>query len=301
VAPTSSTALGPAAAAQASRPRRLFWRRFRRHRPALISAVVLVILFALVFLAPWLTGYEFDAIDTKQIRKPPTAAHVMGTDELGRDLFTRVLYGGRISMTIGLFSALVATLVGTLLGAVAGYYGGLVDNLIMRATDIVFTIPALPLLIILNSYADSSIPLMVLVIGALSWMGTARAVRGMVLSLKEQDFLLAARAVGVGDGRILLFHLIPNALTPVIVGATLGVGNAIIVESSLSFLGLGITPPTPSWGNMLQDAQSTMLSAPWLTIFPGLAILLTVLCVNFLGDGLRDGLDPRLRTGEGSK
>jgi peptide/nickel transport system permease protein len=131
-------------------------------------------------------------------------------------------------------------------------------------------------------------------------MGTARAVRGLVLSLKEQDFLLAARALGVGDGRILLFHLIPNALTPVIVGATLGVGNAIIVESSLSFLGLGVTPPTPSWGNMLQDAQSTMISAPWLTIFPGLAILLTVLCVNFLGDGLRDGLDPRLRAGEGT-
>ncbi len=297
----SSTAIGPAAEAPTRGPRQLFWRRFRRHRPALISAVVLTLFCAAVFLAPWLAAYEFDAIDTKQIRKPPTAAHIMGTDELGRDLFTRVLYGGRISLTIGIFSALVSTLVGTLLGAVAGYYGGLIDNLIMRATDIVFTIPALPLLIILNSYADSSIPLMILVIGALSWMGTARAVRGLVLSLKEQDFLLAARALGVGDGRILLFHLIPNALTPVIVGATLGVGNAIIVESSLSFLGLGVTPPTPSWGNMLQDAQSTMISAPWLTIFPGLAILITVLCVNFLGDGLRDALDPRLRAGEQAK
>lgn len=285
------------AAAPALTPRRLFWRRFRRHVPALISAIVLALFVVLVALAPWIAPYEFDAIDTKQIRKPPSVAHIMGTDDLGRDLFTRVLYGGRISLAIGVFSALVATLAGTLLGATAGFYGGLVDNLIMRFTDIIFTLPALPLLIILNSFAKSSIPLMVLVIGALSWMGTARAVRGVVLSLKEQEFLLAARALGVGDGGMLFRHIIPNALTPVIVGATLGVGNAIITESSLSFLGLGVTPPTPSWGNMLQDAQSTMSSAPWLTVFPGLAILVSVLCVNFLGDGLRDGLDPRLRGG----
>lgn len=279
-------------------PRRLFWRRFRRHTPALISAVVLALFVALVLLAPAIAPYEFDAIDTKQIRRPPSAAHLMGTDDLGRDLFTRILYGGRISLAIGVFSALVATLVGLTLGAVAGFYGGWVDNLLMRFTDIVFTIPALPLLILLNSFANSSVPLMVLVIAALSWMGTARAVRALVLSLKEQEFLLAARALGVRDSGMLRRHIIPNTLTPVIVGATLGVGNAIITESSLSFLGLGVTPPTPSWGNMLQDAQSTMSSAPWLTIFPGLAILVTVLCVNFLGDGLRDGLDPRLRAGD---
>jgi peptide/nickel transport system permease protein len=278
-------------------PRRLFWRRFRRHTPALISAVLLSSFLALVLLGPLVAPYEFDAIDTKQIRKPPSAAHIMGTDELGRDLFTRILYGGRISLAIGVFSALVATLLGTLIGAVAGFYGGWIDNTLMRFTDIVFTIPALPLLILLNSFAKSSIPLMVLVIAALSWMGTARAVRGLVLALKEQEFLVAARALGVRDGGLLMRHVIPNTLTPVIVGATLGVGNAIITESSLSFLGLGVNPPTPSWGNMLQDAQSTMSSAPWLTIFPGLAILITVLCVNFLGDGLRDGLDPRLRGG----
>jgi peptide/nickel transport system permease protein len=279
-------------------PRRLFWRRFRRHTPALLSAVLLALFVALVLLAPAIAPYEFDAIDTKQIRKPPSAAHVMGTDDLGRDLFTRILYGGRISLAIGVFSALVATLLGLMVGAVSGFYGGWVDNLLMRFTDIVFTIPALPLLILLNSFAKSSVPLMVLVIGALSWMGTARAVRALVLSLKEQEFILAARALGVRDSGMLTRHIIPNTLTPVIVGATLGVGNAIITESSLSFLGLGVTPPTPSWGNMLQDAQSTMSSAPWLTIFPGLAILVTVLCVNFLGDGLRDGLDPRLRAGD---
>lgn len=279
-------------------PRRLFWRRFRRHTPALLSAALLTLFVALVLLAPVIAPYEFDAIDTKQIRKPPSAAHVMGTDDLGRDLFTRILYGGRISLAIGVFSALVATLLGLMLGAVSGFYGGWADNLLMRFTDIVFTIPALPLLILLNSFAKSSVPLMVLVIGALSWMGTARAVRALVLSLKEQEFILAARALGVRDSGMLTRHIIPNTLTPVIVGATLGVGNAIITESSLSFLGLGVTPPTPSWGNMLQDAQSTMSSAPWLTIFPGLAILVMVLCVNFLGDGLRDGLDPRLRAGD---
>lgn len=279
-------------------PRRLFWRRFRRHTPALLSAVLLTLFVALVLLAPVIAPYEFDAIDTKQIRKPPSAAHIMGTDDLGRDLFTRILYGGRISLAIGVFSALVATLLGLTIGAVSGFYGGWVDNLLMRFTDIVFTIPALPLLILLNSFAKSSVPLMVLVIGALSWMGTARAVRALVLSLKEQEFILAARALGVRDSGMLTRHIIPNTLTPVIVGATLGVGNAIITESSLSFLGLGVNPPTPSWGNMLQDAQSTMSSAPWLTIFPGLAILVTVLCVNFLGDGLRDGLDPRLRAGD---
>ena len=295
----SPTVAAPQAAEPAALgPRRLFWRRFRRHTPALLSALLLTLFVALVLLAPLIAPYEFDAIDTKQIRKPPSAAHVMGTDELGRDLLTRILYGGRISLAIGFFSALVATLVGLMLGAVAGFYGGWVDNLLMRFTDIVFTIPALPLLILLNSFAKSSVPLMVLVIAALSWMGTARAVRALVLSLKEQEFLLAARALGVRDSGLLARHIIPNTLTPVIVGATLGVGNAIITESSLSFLGLGVTPPTPSWGNMLQDAQSTMSSAPWLTIFPGLAILITVLCVNFLGDGLRDGLDPRLRAGD---
>src|SRR5205814_3270347 len=235
-------------------------------------------------------------IDTTQFRKPPSFSHIMGTDDIGRDLFTRLLYGGRISLAIGLFSALVGTGVGTLMGSLAGYYGKSIDNLIMRITDVAFSIPGLPLLIILSAYAKSAIPVMILILGLLSWMSTARIVRGTVLSLKERDFATAARAIGVRDARIILRHILPNAMAPIIVGATLGVGGAIIAESSLSFLGLGVQVPTPSWGNMLQDSQATMSSRPWLTIFPGMAILITVLGINFLGDGLRDALDPTLRS-----
>jgi len=277
-------------------PWRLFWRQFRRHRLALISTAVLLVLAGMVILAPFIAPYPFDAIDPTQFRKPPSAAHIMGTDDIGRDLFTRLLYGGRISLAIGLFSALVGTGVGTLLGSVAGYYGRGLDNFIMRVTDVAFSIPSLPLLIILSAYAKSAIPVMILVIGLLSWMSTARIVRATVLSIRERDFTLAARAVGARDARIISLHILPNALAPIIVGATLGVGGAIIAESSLSFLGLGVQVPTPSWGNMLQDSQSTMSSRPWLTIFPGIAILITVLGINFVGDGLRDALDPTIRS-----
>jgi peptide/nickel transport system permease protein len=276
--------------------KRLFWRQFRRHRLALISSAVLLVLGAIVVLAPLIAPYPFDAIDPTQFRKPPSPAHIMGTDDIGRDLFTRLLYGGRISLAIGLFSALVGTGVGTLLGSVAGYYGRGLDNFIMRVTDVAFSIPSLPLLIILSAYAKSAIPVMILVIGLLSWMSTARIVRATVLSIRERDFTLAARAVGARDARIIALHILPNALAPIIVGATLGVGGAIIAESSLSFLGLGVQVPTPSWGNMLQDSQSTMSSRPWLTIFPGIAILITVLGINFVGDGLRDALDPTIRS-----
>ena len=276
--------------------KRLFWRQFRRHRLALISSAVLLVLAGMVILAPFIAPYPFDAIDPTQFRKPPSAAHIMGTDDIGRDLFTRLLYGGRISLAIGLFSALVGTGVGTLLGSLAGYYGRGLDNFIMRVTDVAFSIPSLPLLIILSAYAKSAIPVMILVIGLLSWMPTARIVRATVLSIRERDFTLAARAVGARDARIIALHILPNALAPIIVGATLGVGGAIIAESSLSFLGLGVQVPTPSWGNMLQDSQSTMSSRPWLTIFPGIAILITVLGINFVGDGLRDALDPTIRS-----
>ena len=276
--------------------KQLFWRQFRRHKLALISAAVLLILAAMVILAPWIAPYPFDAIDPTQFRKPPSPAHIMGTDDIGRDLFTRLLYGGRISLAIGIFSAMVGSGVGTLMGSLAGYYGKALDNLIMRVTDVAFSIPSLPLLIILSAYAKSAIPVMILVIGLLSWMSTARIVRATVLSIRERDFTLAARAVGAPDARIIARHILPNALAPIIVGATLGVGGAIIAESSLSFLGLGVQVPTPSWGNMLQDSQSTMASRPWLTIFPGMAILVTVLGINFLGDGLRDALDPTIRS-----
>jgi len=300
---SATTILDPRAApglavrsAVALSQKELFWRQFRRHKLALAASAVLLALAAMVLLASWIAPYPFDAIDPTQFRKPPSPAHIMGTDDIGRDLFTRLLYGGQISLAIGLFSALVGSSVGTLMGSLAGYYGRAIDNFIMRVTDVAFSIPSLPLLIILSSYAKSAIPIMILVIGLLSWMSTARIVRATVLSIRARDFTLAARSIGARDARILLRHILPNALAPIIVGATLGVGGAIIAESSLSFLGLGVQVPTPSWGNMLQDSQSTMSSRPWLTIFPGIAILITVLSINFLGDGLRDALDPTLRS-----
>jgi peptide/nickel transport system permease protein len=277
--------------------RSMIWRQFRRHRVAMVAAVVLVLLTLAVYLAPVIAPYEFDAIDLKHVKEPPSKEHWLGTDDLGRDLLTRILYGGRISMSIGIFAALVATVFGSLVGAFAGFYGGATDNVLMRFTDIIYAIPSLPLLIVLTSYTNAAVPIMVLIIGFLSWMGTARVVRGSVLSLKEQEFVTAARMIGSRDRAVIFKHIVPNAMGPIIVGATLGVGMAIIIESSLSFLGLGVSPPTPTWGNMLQDSQDTMATKPWLTIFPGLAILITVLCINFVGDGLHDALDPTLHRG----
>jgi len=271
------------------------WRRLKRHRLALVSIGAVAVLAALCAAAPVIAPYGFDAIDLDSIRQPPSLAHWMGTDDLGRDLLTRMLFGGRISILIGLLSALLGTGLGTLVGALAGYYGGRLDGLLMRATDVAYSIPALPLLIVLSSYAHGAVGSMALIIGLLSWMATARVVRGEVLAIRERAYVEAARSLGATDGRIILRHVLPNTLGPILVGATLAVGNAIVIESSLSFLGLGVQPPTPTWGNMLMDAQSTMATKPWLTLFPGLAILTVVLAVNFIGDGLQDALDPTAR------
>jgi peptide/nickel transport system permease protein len=276
-------------------PSAMFWRQFRRHIPALICIVVLVILVVMCYSAPIIAPYKFSAIDLRHTKQPPSMLHIMGTDDLGRDLFTRILYGGRISLSIGIFAAMVGTAFGTLIGSLAGFYGGRLDNILMRFTDVAYSIPTLPLLIVISAFTKSSVPIMILVIGGLSWMATARVVRGSVLSLKQHDFITAARMIGAHNMRIILRHILPNVVGPIVVGATLGVGGAIITESALSFLGLGVQPPTPSWGNMLQDSQTTMASKPWLTIFPGLAILITVLCINFIGDGLQDALDPTQR------
>jgi len=268
------------------------WDRLFKHKLAVASFAVVAGLGLACAAAPLLTGYDFDAIDLGSIRSAPSLDHWMGTDDLGRDLFTRVLYGGRISILIGVLSALLGTGIGSAVGAIGGYYGGRTDNVLMRLTDIAYSIPTLPLLIVLASYTAATAGSMALVIGLLSWMTTARVVRGEVLSIKETTYVEAARSLGAGSGRIIVRHILPNALGPIVVGATLAVGNAIIIESSLSFLGLGVQPPTPTWGNMLMDAQATMASKPWLTVFPGLAILLVVLAVNFIGDGLQDALDP---------
>lgn len=268
--------------------------KFFRHKLAVVASIILIVLAILCYLAPIIAPYEFDAIDLSKIRRPPGAGHLLGTDALGRDLFTRLLFGGRISITIGIAAALLGTFLGTLIGASSGYYGGVVDNLLMRLTDLAYSIPTLPLIIVIGSYANTQAFGIVLIIGLFSWMSTARVVRGAVLSVKENEYITAAIALGEKDRWIIFKHVLPNIINAVIVGATLGVGNAIITESSLSFLGLGVSPPTPTWGNMLMDSQATMSSQPWLTIFPGLAILFTVLCVNFIGDGLQDALDPTL-------
>ncbi len=268
------------------------WPQLRQHRLAVASLIIVTLMTLICFAAPLIAPYEFDAIDLERIRQAPSLEHWMGTDDLGRDLLTRVLFGGRISILIGILAALFGTALGTLVGAVGGFYGGRIDNILMRITDVTYSIPTLPLLIILSSYTQATGTSMALIIGLLSWMATARVVRGEVLSIKQMLYVEAARSLGASNLRIITRQILPNALGPIVVSATLAVGYAIILESSLSFLGLGVQPPVPTWGNLLMDAQSTMATKPWLTIFPGIAILLVVLSVNFIGDGLQDALDP---------
>lgn len=271
-------------------------RRFLRHRLALVGGVVALLLTLMAVLAPVLAPYPVDRISLDARWHRPGVAHPLGTDELGRDVLTRIMYAGRISLTVGYVTAVAIAVVGSLAGAVAGFYGGVVDTALMRLVDVLLSIPTLPLYLILAALIPGGGVLrIVLIFSAFGWTGVARLVRGQILSLKAQDFVEAARAMGASEARIVLRHLIPNALAPVIVAATLTVGGAILGESALSYLGLGIQPPTPSWGNMLQRAQEYLWNAAWLAVFPGVFIFITVLSFNFLGDGLRDALDPRLR------
>jgi len=271
------------------------WRRFKHHRVALLGGAVILVFLLLAIFAPYLTPYSFEQIDLLNRKAPPTLKHPLGTDDLGHDVLTRLLYAGRISLTVGFSAAITSAVFGTLIGGLAGFYGRWLDNVLMRITDIMLSIPDLPVIIILARYMGGSVLGIVFVLTLFAWMGTARLVRGEILKLRNQDFAEAARAMGASDARILARHLIPNALAPVIVAATLTVGSAILLEAALSFLGVGIQPPTPSWGNMLQNAQDFIWTAPWLAVWPGAMIFLTVLCFNFLGDGLRDALDPRLK------
>ncbi len=279
---------------------RLFWdSALRFDYPALmgvlaiVSLAMLLLLITSALLAPWIAPYDPNAIDLKKRYWSPSFSHLMGTDDLGRDLLSRVIHGGRISLSIGILSALVAVVFGTLLGALAGYYGRWLDAILMRFTDLMLTFPPLLLLILLASLVGTSFVTIVLVISTVSWMNVARLVRASFLSLKEQDFVEASRALGAGSRRLIFTHILPNSLSPIIVATTLGAAAAILTESTLSYLGLGIQPPTSSWGTMLQTAQSQISIAPWTSVFPGLMIFLTVLSINFLGDGLRDALDPR--------
>jgi peptide/nickel transport system permease protein len=273
----------------------MFWRRLKRHRLALVSAIVLVLLFLIAIFGPYLSPYGRDIIEYTGA-KAPSWEHWLGTDELGRDELTRLMYGGRVSLMVGVVVAILSSGIGTLVGMAAGYYGGRLDNVLMRFTDMVLALPLLPLLmvagVVFYDRGWDSLLVIPVILGVLEWMAVARLVRGSFLALREKEFVEAARAMGASDWRIITRHLLPNSIAPIVVNTTLVVGAAIIVESVLSFLGFGIQPPTPSWGNMLSNARSTMITFPWLMWGPGVAIVLTVLSVNFLGDGLRDALDP---------
>ncbi|MCL4516707.1 MAG: ABC transporter permease [Firmicutes bacterium] len=269
------------------------WRRFRRHRLAMFGGALVLALVLFALAAPWILPYKFDDIDLAHRFSPPSATHWFGTDDLGHDELTRVIYGGRVSLLIGFASAISSAIIGMAIGAVAGYYGGLLDNVLMRFTDIMFAIPTLPLLFVLSRILGGSVLSIIVVLVLMGWMTAARLVRGSILSLKQREFIEASRAVGAGNARIIIRHLLPNALAPVVVASTLMMGSNIILESSLSYLGLGVMPPTPTWGNMLSNAQEAIWRAPWLAIYPGIFILVTVLGFNFLGDGLRDALDPK--------
>lgn len=291
--------------------RYLFWRRFRRHPAATASLVLLIVLAVLAILAgpiaQW-RGIDPDAVDLLQRLEPPSAQYWLGTDELGRDLFLRLLYGGRVSLSVGLAAAVISAVLGAAVGLAAGYAGGMADALLMRFTDAMIALPILPLLIVLAavdltklgipaSIAQSpemSLYQIVLIVSLFAgWTTVARLVRGMALSLRERDFVRAARALGARPLHIVLRHILPNSASPIIVATTLSIGNIILFESVLSFLNLGVRPPNASWGNMLSNAQELIWSAPALAVYPGLLIFLTVMAFNFIGDGLQDALDPR--------
>lgn len=277
---------------------RIAARTLRRNRLAMAGLALLAVLYLAAFLAPWIAPYDptaqGDLVGTGYL--PPSAEHWLGTDQFGRDVLSRLLYGARISLLIALTAVTISITVGTLLGAIAGYIGGKVDTIIMRLIDLILAFPRLVLLILIVALSRPSIPLIILVLALTHWPGTARLVRGEVLSLREREFIGAARALGFGRARIIFRHLIPNVLAPVIVAATLGIGDTIVAEAGLSFLGLGVQPPMPSWGNLVADGRQNLVGAWWITTFPGLAIVITVMAFNLVGDGLRDALDPRLRS-----
>ncbi len=273
----------------------MVWAKFRRNHLATASAAVIVALVLLAALAPWVASRDPLYIDmAHKFARPGEAGFLLGGDELGRDVFSRLLHAGRVSLSVGLMTALITVIVGSVLGALAGYYGGSPDAVIMRLVDVLLSMPTIFLLLALAAFLKPTVFTITLIIGLNSWMSVARMVRGQVLSLKQQEFILAARAMGADDRRLIFRELLPNAMAPVLVAATLNVATAILLESSLSYLGYGIQPPTASWGNMLNNAQTYVLYAPWVAIYPGVMITLTVLSFNFAGDGLRDALDPRL-------
>ena len=270
-----------------------YWRRLKRN-PLAMLGLGLILFFTLVALfAPVISPWDPQKINVEEILSPPSLKHPFGTDSLGRDLLSRVIWGSRISLSVGFVAVGISVIIGTIWGLVSGYAGGKVDNFLMRIVDIMLCFPSFFLVLALIAFTKPSIWNIMAVIGVTSWMGVARLVRAEVLSLKEREFVLSAKSVGCSHFRIMFRHILPNALSPVWVAATLGVAGAILLESSLSFLGLGVQPPTPSWGSIITEGKDNLEVAWWITLFPGLAILLAVLGFNLLGEGLRDALDPR--------
>ena len=276
-----------------SGPSREFWERFSANRFAAAALVVIAALFLVSMGASFITPYHPDAIDAWHVLLPPSTEHWFGTDELGRDVFTRVIFGARVSLKVGFVAVGIAVLIGTVVGLFAGFYGGWIDTLLMRLVDIMLCFPTFFLILAVIAMLEPSIWYIMMIIGLTGWMGVARLVRAEVLSLKSRDFILAARVLGASDLRIIFRHILPNAMSPVLVAATLGVAGAILTESALSFLGIGVQPPTPSWGNILTSGKDYIEFAWWLSLFPGMAILVTVLSYNLVGEGIRDALDPR--------
>ncbi|EPR37093.1 ABC-type transporter, integral membrane subunit [Desulfovibrio sp. X2] len=273
-----------------------FLARFLPRNGLFLTGLSIVLgMSVLALLAPLIAPYSPTAINADALLQAPSLHHLLGTDALGRDVFTRMLYGARVSLWVGFVAVGLAVAIGLALGLVAGYAGGLTDEVIMRGVDVMLCFPSFFLILAVIAFLQPSLLNIMVVIGLTSWMGVARLVRAETLSLRGRDYVLAARVAGAGPSRILLSHILPNAIAPVLVSATLGVAGAILVESSLSFLGLGVQPPNPSWGNILMEGKDVLEIAPWLSVFPGLAILVTVLGYNLLGESLRDILDPRLK------
>ena len=272
-----------------------FLGRFMRNPLALAGSAIILSLFAVAVLAPLVSPYDPNLIDTSNILGPPAPHHLLGTDDLGRDVLSRMIYSTRISLLVGFVAVGIATVIGVFIGAVSGYYGGWVDSVLMRFVDIMLCFPTIFLILAVIAVLEPSIWNIMIIIGITGWMGVSRLVRAEFLTLKERDFVMASRAVGARDLRVIFRHIMPNAMAPVLVSAVLGVGGAILIESSLSFLGLGVQPPTASWGNMLTSGKDNIEIAWWLSLFPGLAILITVLGYNLLGEGLQDALNPRLK------
>ena len=276
-------------------------KRFSRNKLSVIGSIIVILLITVSFLAPFFAPYDPTVIDVYNVLSPPGKKHLLGTDELGRDLLSRIIWGSRVSLKVGFVAVGIAIMIGIVIGSIAGFYGGKTDAILMRFVDIMLAFPTFFLILAVIAILEPNIFTIMAVIGVTSWMDVARLVRAEFLSLKERDFVDAARAIGISNRRLIFRHILPNALSPVFVAATFGVAGAILIESGLSFLGLGVQPPDPSWGNILTAGKDNIEIAWWLSLYPGLAILITVLSYNLVGEGLRDALDPRLWEAESEK